>query len=516
MNLTKRKIDKFYITFKDIAQDAYLKNDLNKCIKFLCAATFTRYNFYIGYKDDEIENLMYKLSLNMNNDIVHNTVSSKRCVFYDSFSIDNSGLVQQYLGALIRNNYYIIYITEKTSFLSKESAIRSTLKNHPNSEIIVVPEIKQFERSQFIYDTIVHSKSDKVLIQTQPDSIFANIAFYALPPSIKRYKINLTDHTFWAGVGCIDYSFEFREWGAYLSNKERGLPIDHIFLAPFYPIMKRVGFQGLPKIVEGKDVILSGGSYYKIYDKDDTFFRLVKVILDACPTAILVFAGEGDRNVLSRKLKQYSLTERFIILGYRRDITELFEHCQIYLNTYPLGGGLMTQYAAQLGKPIVSYFTETTSRAEEYICQKNWIELSFNSFDKVVEMIYNLLQDKTRRINFGEAIKSCVMTPIEFDRLVDNYLNGKDLGMINLSHSIDSKTNISIVDKIEYERRNDEFSRCLFKKVGFLVLMHTPILLFNAFQSHIKKRSVRLFKRVYYRNIIYKITNRIRCKMYSR
>ena len=37
-------------------------------------------------------------------------------------------------------------------------------------------------------------------------------------------------------------------------------------------------------------------------------------------------------------------------------IDAVFENCDIYLGTYPICGGLMSQYAAMHAKPILAYF----------------------------------------------------------------------------------------------------------------------------------------------------------------
>ena len=47
--------------------------------------------------------------------------------------------------------------------------------------------------------------------------------------------------------------------------------------------------------------------------------------------------------------------ERVYTSKYRKDISQLFRNCDIYYGTYPLSGGLMCQYAAAFGKPILAY-----------------------------------------------------------------------------------------------------------------------------------------------------------------
>ena len=58
------------------------------------------------------------------------------------------------------------------------------------------------DASKEIYSICKEYSANKVIMQLMPDDITAMIAFAALPPSITRYQVNLTDHAFWAGI-CI-------------------------------------------------------------------------------------------------------------------------------------------------------------------------------------------------------------------------------------------------------------------------------------------------------------------------
>lgn len=61
------------------------------------------------------------------------------------------------------------------------------------------------------------------------------------------------------------------------------------------------------------------------------------------------------------------------LIGDRHDINEVFKHSDIFLNTYPIGGGLMTQYAAANSKPILSLGVKDeidTYIVEEMVNQK--------------------------------------------------------------------------------------------------------------------------------------------------
>lgn len=493
--LTEQKVHRYYAKYKAKAQNSFKKGCYDASLRYIQAAAQIGYSFYLGFKDDELEDLLASLSQHIKTTSDHQERKDDECVFVDSFSIDNGGLIQQYLGAAMSCGYKIRYIALRDVVLKDNSSIGKMLRDYGRADIIVVPsDHKPLEKAQFIYDCIMDSSASRLFIHTNPSASIACCAFYALPPSITKYKINLTDHTFWIGTRFIDYSFEFRPFGCAASVKERGLKREQMLYLPFYPIMSRGIFKGFPKEADGKTVLFSGGAYYKIYDKDDTYFKLVKAILDANPNMVLLFAGAGDEKQLKAKLDQYQLSERFIIIGHRSDITEVFEHCDIYLNTYPFGGGLMTQFAAQKGKPIVNYHTSTTALAEEFVCQLKQMSISDDTIEDVVNRVKHLASSKDDRTAYGLAIRECVVTPDKFNQFFKQ-------SMANLTTPVPYDDNVSfeehemhIEDKLAFENSNTEFQRIFIKIFGVASLWECPLFLFNSLVTVVK--SNRLLKAV--------------------
>lgn len=491
MVLTEQIVKQLYNKYKTKAIHSFEKGNYSACLLNLKVAAFTGYYFYLGYKDQQIEDLLKLLSEKIGKVNSYVPKSDNLFVFYDSFSIDNGGLVQQYLGALIAAGYQILYITEKKNFLSRTGAIRKMLEDYGKAVIKVIPnDVSDFCKAQFVYNTIVESGANKLLIQSEPHSAYANTAFYALPKEITRYKINLTDHTFWIGADCFDYSFEFRPFGCTLSNVERGVPSDRLFYMPFYPIMNRTGFKGYPKEVDGKVVLFSGGAYYKVYDKDDTYFKMAKDILDSCYNVIILYAGIGDPQKMKEKIEEYGLQQRFLLLGQRSDITEVFEHCDIYLNTFPFGGGLMSQFAAQLGKPIVNYYTPVTAKVEEFVCQQKDIDISDNTIDSLVERVRRLADNKEERIAFGKQIRSCVITPSEFNQKFENCIRtGVNQIPYNDNTTLEEHL-MDINDKLNFDADSKEFAREVSKIMGLKTMTAEPLLFLDAISVLLKGNRV--------------------------
>lgn len=490
MQLTESKVKSIYRRFICKSKRACERGRFNDCCRYLRAASHTAYNFYLGFRNEDIECLLKQLAARLNRRNLL-SVDVNSCVLYDSFSLDNGGLVQQYLTAIMAAGMNLTYITERRGFLSSKSAIHDQLEAYGKCKIIEIPSrLGGLYRAQYVYDEIIRSRAGHLFIHTNPSAVDACVAFYALPEDITKYKINLTDHTFWVGTDFIDYSFEFRPYGCVLSNQERGLSSPNIFYLPFYPIIRDSSFLGFPAEADGKTVFFSGGAFYKVFDAKDTYFKMVKSILDNCENAIFLYAGAGDVAALSQKIKQYNLEHRFFIIGQRPDITEVFRHCDIYLNTYPFGGGLMTQYAAQLGKPILNYCCGNTSKVEEFVCQKKMMDISVSSFEELVLKARRLCDDLIYRKEYGESIRSCVVSPIEFNKL---FLDCVQSGINQLDYSADismKEYEILIDDKIQFENSSKCYQRAIVKIFGKRSVWICPDMLLDALCVAIKQNKL--------------------------
>lgn len=475
MSLTVYKINELYARFKKKARYHFNKSNYNKCILYLTAAGYTGYHYYLGFKDDEMEDILSSLSKQLTKKDRYFPIKEKDCVFYDSFSSDSAGLTQQYLDAIMSLGLKITYITEVHDFLNFNSDIKKQLEAYSKAEIIVIPSNKSlWEKSQFVYDTIIETKAGNLFIHSKPYSAFACVAFYGLSDTVRKYKINLTDRTFWLGTRFIDYSFEFRQFGWHLSVVHRGIQENKILCLPYYPIINKSSFEGFPNEAKGKIVLFSGASYYKIFDKDDIFFKMSRDILNACPEVVLLFAGNGNKDALNSKLDQYGIKNRFIPIGRRTDIAEVFKHSDIYLNTYPVGGGLMLLYAAQMGKPIVCYRAKTTAGAEDIVCQKHYYNISDDDIPSLVKRMQRLVREENYRRIHGEKIKECIVNRDTFNSLFAEYFEtGENRityeGEVNYErHSLD------INDVISYDIINKEFQYNLSRILGVISLWECP------------------------------------------
>lgn len=490
MTLTEEYIQSLFIKFKRKAQNSLARQRYNSCLKHLNVAARTAYTFYIGFTDEEIEAMLKQLSSHVQK---RETFEGKpRCVFYDTFSQDAQGLTMQYVDAIIAAGWEMLYITEFGLDDPRSTRLKKTLADYSQAMVIIVPKSKKrMTKAQFVYDAIMDYAPDKLFMHIHPSSVEAMTAFYALPKEITKYQINLTDHTYWVGAGCVDYSFEFREYGASLSVWRRGIPQDRVFLLPYYPMMKETKFEGFPKESEGKVKIFSGASFYKIMDENDTFFKLNKAILDANPNAVTLFAGGGDMAMLNGLIDKYKLQGRFIPIGQRNDIFECYKHSDIYLSSYPLGGGLMAQFAAHAGLPILALANkESGGRIEEMVCQKQWKDITLSNMEALVAEASRLINDEVYRKQRGQAMRNCVIDMEEFNH---NFQKSVATGQSQYPMDLDENLELhylNVKDKLKLENKTKGYQRSVYTTLGISGIFICPRIWMDGVAARIKSSRI--------------------------
>lgn len=494
MKLTKEYVNYLYSTFKKKAEKAIERGKYDEAVKYLTAATHTAYTFYIGFRDDATEDMLVRLSEKIQKRTMSKPFQPNRVVFFDTFSQDAQGLSMQYLDAIIAAGWEILYITTFNLNDPRSQLIKRTLREYDKAQVIAFPSrLDIMERVQFIYDTIMDYQASKLFMQISPSSCLPVIAFYALPREITRYLINLTDHTYWVGAGCMDYIFDWRQYGASLSAEQRGLRKEQIFMLPYYPMMKETPFNGFPKEAEGKVKIFAGASYYKIIDEQDTFFRINKAILDANPAAVTLFAGGGDAKMLNSLIEKYGLQGRFIPIGQRNDIFQCFKHADIYLNTYPLFGGLMGQFAAHAGLPILALRRPGGGIVEESVCQKSFTKITCDDLDDLVVEATRLVQDEAYRHQQGEQMQQCVISIDDFNH---GFVSAITTSVTPYPVEFEQNVNfhyLNVEDKLKLENKTKGFQKSVYLSLGFAGLITCPRLWFDGFKTRMASSRIGKF-----------------------
>jgi hypothetical protein len=419
ININKSIIEKDYNFFKKKAHTEFNENNISKSLKYIKTAATLAYHFPFIYSDDEFENLLFQISKKLcpiSN--VKSTITQDKYIFYDSFGFSNQGLSQQYIRALIFNNITFLYVLEEQSDYSND--ILNELKLYPNCEIFIMDKMQSdISKITNTYNKIVNYNASIILLHFSPMTIIGNCIFSNYKYSTK-YFINLTDHSYWIGKNCFDYCIEFRNYGINISKHQRNINHDKLLYYQYYPLMdniQEIYRNNNLRIHKNNVKIFTGGSLYKYYGDNDIFFTIIKKILNDNTEAIIYILGRGNTKPFLKFINENSFQSRIFLLGHRSDYTTLISEADIYLTSYPIGGGLMPLIAASNKIPIVCYTSINLplNSIDDFFTDFNY-DITYNNLDSFYKRIKYLINNKDVRIQFGKNLHKIIPNEYSFNK----------------------------------------------------------------------------------------------------
>lgn len=427
-SVTLRDIKKGYHGLKKLAQKCAKEGDYDTAMKYInhCVTVASQFNWI--YADDELEELLDIIAKEKINTIIAEGFEpvEDNWVFFDDYCTSYV-LALQWMTALSKTGKRILYITTELSFDGgKDKSILHVIEKLPNVTVDIVPDESLFDRSNYIFNSLIRFKASKVILHKAMNSL-VQLPLCVLPEDTEVYNINLGDQFFWLGTHHIDYNIEFRPFGASVSVQRRGFKKDQLLMIPFYPANENRPFEGFPPGCDGKLVIFSGGDYYKTWDKEGTYWNLVKEILNKHKDVAFLYAIKSNPQNTTRIdefIRKNRFEGRFIYIERRQDIYQVFSHCDIYMGTCPISGSLMSQLAAINGKPILQYYAPGTpdDETEQALCIYDKFKISFDSEKDFLEEADRLINDAEYRDKQGSRLKAAMMQPEQFDEIVKQSL----------------------------------------------------------------------------------------------
>lgn len=349
-------------------------------------------------------------------------VNTKTVLFYDGFGLDSRGLAYIYLKALVNLGYKVIYMTISNA---QGNIPRITkLIEDAGGEIVFCRTDSYIFWYQYMYKVFSIVKPAKAFFYTTPYDVSAVMAFNQLAGQVERYQINLTDHAFWLGINAFDYCLEFRDYGANISLKHRLIARNKILKQPYYPdINKNMKFQGFPFEKKQDDfVVFSGGFLYKTIDDELIYYKLVEYLLLRYPQLKLWYAGYGSNEQfkpLRELMTQYP--NRVFYTAERKDLFQVLENVDMYLNTYPIAGGLLTQYSALAGKPPFTLSNGEDSCAE-LLFDGAYLGVETSDIDELMSYIDVYINSKSSNVEYREKMQNSVISEEAFADNLQNIL----------------------------------------------------------------------------------------------
>ena len=428
MHASLQEIKGGYKGLKHLVKKYVKEGDFASAMTYIGHCTTIASQFNWIYADNELEDILDVIAesvidLNISKGFQPN---KNNWVFFDDYCTSYV-LALQWMTALSKTGRSILYITSQFSFENRRDiSILPEIEKMPNVTIDVIQDGTPFERANVLYQSIIHFNASKVIMHKAMNSLI-QLPLCVLPKEIEVYNINLGDQFFWLGTKHINYNIEFRPFGASVSLQKRGFRKEQLLMIPFYPANENRPFEGFPDGCKDKIVLFSGGDYYKTWDKRQTFWRLVKKVLDKHPNVAFIFAVKNHafgKTAINQFIKQNHFEDRAFCINFRHDIFQVFAHCDIFMGTTPFSGSLMSQLAAINGKPILQYYFPGTpdDETEQAICINQSFQISFTEFNDFLDEADKLIDDKAYRDKQGIRLRNAMMLIPQFNETVHKSL----------------------------------------------------------------------------------------------
>lgn len=409
--LDRRIADKNCMKLKRIAKRYLKTKKYDKALKTISLLGDMMYNLNITYSDDEIENMIKTISY----ELLHSRISNlkgrnKRILFFDGFGLDTRGLALIYIKALTEANYDIVYVTLKHKKLALPQ-ITDVLRGNANNVMLTIEGSNLIKGIYDLNDIVRKYHIDKAFLYTRPADMIGIPVFTAYAGVLERYMINLTDHAFWLGKNTFDFILEFRDYGAIISAEKRNIVKSKLLKQPYYPMVNTdIKFEGFPFEPQNFKIIFSGGALYKTFGDNNIYYQIIDHLLSKHKDIIFLYAGEGDGSELKRLTKKYP--DRVYWIAERKDLYQLMKHSYFYLSTYPMIGGLMTQYAVVAGTvPFTLIYDDC---ATGILLEPEKIGTEFTDYKKFVQCIDEMIDHPELLDAKKENLNCQLITPEMF------------------------------------------------------------------------------------------------------
>lgn len=388
-----------------------LKNRLSDALDVISLAADISYNYNQWFYDQKLEESIELISLKLFQKTQLLNYNNDTILFYDGFGLDTRGLAQIYILGLCKK-YNVIYVCDEDRVNSIPKIIKIVMES--GGKVTALKTKNSISKIFELKSIIDYHKPSALFMYTYPHDVVIPVTLHHYKGVIKSYQINLTDHAYWLGAKAFDYCIEFRDFGAYITRQFRKVSEEKIILLPFYPVIDyEQVFLGYPFSFnrDGYKLIFSGGSLYKTFDSNGLYYRIVRHILKKHEDVLFWYAGSGNTKEIDKLIKEYP--NRVFFTNERKDLYQVLVHCDMYLSTYPICGGLMFLYAAQAGIPPLTLRFDCST--DGFLKDQDKLGIQFDDFEELCRHIDYLLYNEEALIKISAQIKNKVLQQGDFE-----------------------------------------------------------------------------------------------------
>lgn len=413
-------VREFEQSYNDLLE-AYNIGNINKTLCMLRYITNGYYQTNYKLYDEDIE----RITVGVAKKILGRTridKSEDTICFYDGFGLLERGLAKIYIEALRKTGYKVVWILY--DYLPDIDLIKEEYSTYENVEVIIIPKLTIVDRMKELRNVVKKNAPKHIFIYTKPDDVGGIGTLSTVRGDVSRYLIDLTDHAFWIGKCATDYVIAFRNLGCNIERKFRGFDNQQIIFLPYYPCERtEYVYQGMP-FPDTCEFVFAGGAAYKIEGRN-AFSNIVEYILTKYKKMKFVYACSTKNQQLERLEEKYP--NRFFVIDERKDLEQIMKRAKFYLSTYPIGGGLMIQYAAQNRCIPVSLVDKETkvNNSDTVLLRPEILSSSRTSEKEVFDLIDQIMTDDDFYNKMVDATEGQVISSTEFEENIKLLLTKK-------------------------------------------------------------------------------------------
>ena len=435
------------------------------------------------YSDEVIEAAMSELAVEKRRSSASIKMSQETqasVLLVDSFGYHSRGLVPQYLDALAK-----IFATVQYLYTGSAPC-------DPN----LITFIRANERIEFAWVPCSNKKSEFDRLNNYVRSRAFSAAFFHIAPwSVIEvilaarldkitYLIDITDHSFWLGAKIFDHYIGFREYGRLVAMEKRGIPKERYSILQFYPVDEIKNHRGLPAEVTAKTKIMTGGAEYKLFGGDGKLLRLLGQIVAEHPDCAVCILGDLPEPKIRKAMGVSSDESRVVFLGFRDDVKSVIAEADIFVPTYPWGGGLLTEYAIINCVPVVALEDPLLpfGSMRGLLLRPDESNVSFDNEADFMSQLRRLCVSVECRNEAGRALRNQLPTPDCFTKnlkkiiVQDGVICG--VGQPQLSIDYDAVENLYL--DLECGKFGGRLTVSIFRMGGVAALIRHPVYTYRA------------------------------------
>jgi glycosyltransferase involved in cell wall biosynthesis len=212
----------------------------------------------------------------------------------------------------------------------------------------------------------------------------------------------------------------FTAWHSQAAHLGFGRHSVHPILLPWHEEILRIPRD--PKLVAAErgrfpESSATIGVYGRLVKITLDYLDIVRRILEQEPDIIFIAGGTGDPTLIQTYIRTHGLAKRLFVIAEFVDGHLWAEFLDIFLNTFPLTGGLSSRELTIRGKPVVSMpSADMPNLATEHVPQ-----LVAKSANDYVTLVLRLLRDPKFRADCTDASIRLAAERSSFSNLADQF-----------------------------------------------------------------------------------------------